>query len=348
MFIQPHDLDFVPEPIYPEYIPLEDEHILLAQEQPLPPVVSPTAESPKYVVESDPEEDPEEYKDDATEDGQVDYPMDGGDNDDGDSSGDDADNEDEDDEEEHIAPADSTIVIPTDELASTQALIDAVTAALPSPPPLHMPPSVDCRDDIHETEMPPCKRLCLSTLGSRYEVGESSAARPTGGRWIDYGFVSTLDAEARRQGIREVGYILASFSMKSISLIGVKIADLGNPQQALKDKGISDSGCSRHMTWNMSYLSEFEELNGGYVAFGDADLTWWNSQIRSLGSDAYSMTWEFAADETEKIDKYVSGLPNNIYGSVKASKPKTLDETIEHRPLRLVSPDDNEFHSHNH
>nr|GEY70052.1 hypothetical protein [Tanacetum cinerariifolium] len=42
----------------------------------------------------------------------------------------------------------------------------------------------------------------------------------------------------------------------------------GNPQYALKDKGIIDSGCSRHMTWNMSYLSDFEELNGGYVAFG--------------------------------------------------------------------------------
>nr|GFB37172.1 ribonuclease H-like domain-containing protein [Tanacetum cinerariifolium] len=43
----------------------------------------------------------------------------------------------------------------------------------------------------------------------------------------------------------------------------------GNPQQALKDKGVIDSGCSRHMTGNMSYLSDFEELNGGYVAFGD-------------------------------------------------------------------------------
>nr|GEZ20847.1 putative reverse transcriptase domain-containing protein [Tanacetum cinerariifolium] len=37
----------------------------------------------------------------------------------------------------------------------------------------------------------------------------------------------------------------------------------------------------------------------------------------------------FVAAETEKIDKYVSGLPDNIYESVKASKPKTLDETIE-------------------
>nr|GEZ20987.1 putative ribonuclease H-like domain-containing protein [Tanacetum cinerariifolium] len=43
---------------------------------------------------------------------------------------------------------------------------------------------------------------------------------------------------------------------------------VGNPQQALKDKGVIDSGCSRHMTGNMSYLSDFEELNGGYVAFG--------------------------------------------------------------------------------
>nr|GFD07700.1 hypothetical protein [Tanacetum cinerariifolium] len=42
----------------------------------------------------------------------------------------------------------------------------------------------------------------------------------------------------------------------------------GNPQQALKDKGVIDSGCLRHMTGNMSYLSDFEELNGGYVAFG--------------------------------------------------------------------------------
>nr|GEZ08797.1 putative ribonuclease H-like domain-containing protein [Tanacetum cinerariifolium] len=42
----------------------------------------------------------------------------------------------------------------------------------------------------------------------------------------------------------------------------------GNPQQALKDKGVIDSGCSRHMTGNISYLLDFKELNRGYVAFG--------------------------------------------------------------------------------
>nr|GEU69718.1 uncharacterized mitochondrial protein AtMg00810-like [Tanacetum cinerariifolium] len=41
---------------------------------------------------------------------------------------------------------------------------------------------------------------------------------------------------------------------------------MGNPQQA--DKDVIDSGCSRHMTGNISYLSDFEEINRGYVAFG--------------------------------------------------------------------------------
>ncbi|GJX23091.1 hypothetical protein Tco_0227536 [Tanacetum coccineum] len=284
-----HDPDYVPEPIYHEYIPLEDEHEFPTEEQPLPLVDLPTVESPGYVTELDPEEDPEEYEDDETEDGPVDYPMDegdDGDDDDSDSSRDDAhdedeDNEDEEEEEEHLAPASSTIVVPVDEpvfppkgtepvipppstditigaritvrpqtsislppeaeverllamtspsqslpvslsppfagerlarIASTQALIDAVTAVLPSPPlpllPLYLyiPLPVDHRDEIPESEQPPRKRLYLSTLGSRYEVEESSTARPTRGRGIDYGFVSTVDAEERRQGIRDVGY----------------------------------------------------------------------------------------------------------------------------------------------
>ncbi|GJS60721.1 uncharacterized mitochondrial protein-like protein [Tanacetum coccineum] len=31
---------------------------------------------------------------------------------------------------------------------------------------------------------------------------------------------------------------------------------------------VIDSGCSRHMTGNMSYLTDYEEIDGGYVAFG--------------------------------------------------------------------------------
>ncbi|GJW89754.1 putative reverse transcriptase domain-containing protein [Tanacetum coccineum] len=109
-----------------------------------------------------------------------------------------------------------------------------------------------------------------------------------------------------------------------------------------------------------------------------AALTWWNGQIRTLGPEAYSMTWEvlkkkmtdkycpqgeikkleielgklkvkvndvptyterfqeltlictkFVANETKKVDKYINGLPDNIYRNVKSARPKTLDETIE-------------------
>ncbi|GJS76589.1 hypothetical protein Tco_0726470 [Tanacetum coccineum] len=37
-FIQAHDPDYVTEPMYPEYIPLEDEYVFPAEEQPLPHV----------------------------------------------------------------------------------------------------------------------------------------------------------------------------------------------------------------------------------------------------------------------------------------------------------------------
>ncbi|GJR44416.1 putative ribonuclease H-like domain-containing protein [Tanacetum coccineum] len=41
----------------------------------------------------------------------------------------------------------------------------------------------------------------------------------------------------------------------------------GDPQVALKDTGIFDSGCSRHMTGNKSFLTNYQEYDGGFVAF---------------------------------------------------------------------------------
>ncbi|GKB43279.1 ribonuclease H-like domain-containing protein, partial [Tanacetum coccineum] len=37
---------------------------------------------------------------------------------------------------------------------------------------------------------------------------------------------------------------------------------------ARPDQGIFDSGCSRHMTGNKSFLTDYQEINGGFVAFG--------------------------------------------------------------------------------
>ncbi|GKB56626.1 ribonuclease H-like domain-containing protein [Tanacetum coccineum] len=45
---------------------------------------------------------------------------------------------------------------------------------------------------------------------------------------------------------------------------------VGNPQQKeYKEKGVIDSGCSRHMTGNKCYLDEYEDYDGGFVSFGD-------------------------------------------------------------------------------
>ncbi|GKF08863.1 hypothetical protein Tco_0043087, partial [Tanacetum coccineum] len=40
------------------------------------------------------------------------------------------------------------------------------------------------------------------------------------------------------------------------------------PHRDLQNKGIVDSGCSRHMTGNKAYLAEYQDFNDGPVAFG--------------------------------------------------------------------------------
>nr|GEZ10947.1 putative reverse transcriptase domain-containing protein [Tanacetum cinerariifolium] len=299
-----------------------------------------------YVAESDPEEDPEEYEDNETEDGPIDYPMDGGDDDDGDSSRDDADEEDEEEEEEeHLAPTDFAVVIPTDELASisfpSEAEVERLLAmltpsplpftslsppstgerlarcmaltALPSPPlplPLHMPPPIDRRDDILEIEMPPRKRLCLSTLGSRYEVGESSTARTTGGQRIDYGFVSTLDAEAKRRGIGEVGYDIRDTWIDPVETVPemapitvgeteiAKLRETNRRHQAQMAETLQVIGDMRREMGDMQ--AELLALRGqrGELDNQEGML----DEIRTLGPKAYAMTWEVLKKKI--TDKY--------------------------------------------
>ncbi|GKF48920.1 hypothetical protein Tco_0142171, partial [Tanacetum coccineum] len=53
--------------------------------------------------------------------------------------------------------------------------------------------------------------------------------------------------------------------LNSASII-LKRHNYGHPQK--EDQGYVDSGCSRHMTGNMSYLSDFKEFDRGYVTFG--------------------------------------------------------------------------------
>ncbi|GKG03632.1 hypothetical protein Tco_0311268, partial [Tanacetum coccineum] len=134
-------------------MPPEDE-VLPAEEQPLPDAVSHTADSPRYIADSDPEED---YEEDPEED-PTDYPADGGDDDDDDESSDDDEDddvevdEDEDKEEEHPAPTDS-VSPPVHHVTARMSIRDqpptpywskaeiARLLAIPSPPPLHASPT---------------------------------------------------------------------------------------------------------------------------------------------------------------------------------------------------------------
>nr|GEW19259.1 hypothetical protein [Tanacetum cinerariifolium] len=72
----------------------------------------------------------------------------------------------------------------------------------------------------------------------------------------------------------------------------------------------------------------------------DDALTWWNGHnLKVKGNDVGSYTQrfqeltlmctKFLSNETQKVDKYISGLPDNIHGNVMSARPKTLDFAIE-------------------
>ncbi|GJZ42945.1 ribonuclease H-like domain-containing protein [Tanacetum coccineum] len=89
------------------------------------------------------------------------------------------------------------------------------------------------------------KAVVSAAEGNRENAVKSSACwiwRPTG---------NVIDHTSKDSG----SYMLKRF-------------DYGNPQYTLQDQGIFDSGCSRHMTGNKSFLTDYQEIDGGFVAFG--------------------------------------------------------------------------------
>ncbi|GJZ37097.1 ribonuclease H-like domain-containing protein [Tanacetum coccineum] len=56
--------------------------------------------------------------------------------------------------------------------------------------------------------------------------------------------------------------------VKAVSVVGGIRETAVKPSAVLKNKWIVDSGCSKHMTGNKAYLVEYQDYNGGLVAFG--------------------------------------------------------------------------------
>nr|GFC42923.1 reverse transcriptase domain-containing protein [Tanacetum cinerariifolium] len=63
----------------------------------------------------------------------------------------------------------------------------------------------------------------------------------------------------------------------------------------------------------------------------------WNLNVKGNDVGGYTqrfqklalMCTKFLSDETEKVDNYISGLPDNIHGNIMSARPKTLDFSIE-------------------
>ncbi|GJX31633.1 putative reverse transcriptase domain-containing protein [Tanacetum coccineum] len=90
------------------------------------------------------------------------------------------------------------------------------------------------------------------------------------------------------------------------------------------------------MTWDVLK----QKMTNKYCPQGEIkklEIELWNLKVKGNDVPAYTERFQeltlictkFVANETEKVDKYIGGLPDNIYGNVKSARPKTLDETIE-------------------
>nr|GEX51982.1 hypothetical protein [Tanacetum cinerariifolium] len=90
------------------------------------------------------------------------------------------------------------------------------------------------------------------------------------------------------------------------------------------------------MTWEVLK----KKMTDKYCPQGEIkklEIELWNLKVKGNDVPTYTNHFQeltlictkFVANENEKIDKYISGLSDNIYGNVKSSKPRTLDETIE-------------------
>nr|GFA16678.1 reverse transcriptase domain-containing protein [Tanacetum cinerariifolium]GFA16783.1 reverse transcriptase domain-containing protein [Tanacetum cinerariifolium] len=96
-----------------------------------------------------------------------------------------------------------------------------------------------------------------------------------------------------------------------------------------------------HPCFNTDFMKLLKKkMTEKYYSQGEIkklEIKLWNLKVKGNNVPTYTERFQeltlictkFVANETKKIDKYISGLPDNIYGSVKSSRPKTLDETIE-------------------
>ncbi|GJX88624.1 putative ribonuclease H-like domain-containing protein [Tanacetum coccineum] len=86
---------------------------------------------------------------------------------------------------------------------------------------------------------------------------------------------------------------------------GSWVSKRGNPQQALKNKGIFDSGCSRHMTGNKDFLIDYQDIDGDDPRMPDLEDT---AEVQNTG--IFGSTYD-----DEDLDTYNSPYADQVIGA---------------------------------
>ncbi|GJS79163.1 putative ribonuclease H-like domain-containing protein [Tanacetum coccineum] len=129
--------------------------------------------------------------------------------------------------------------------------------------------------------------------------------------------------------------------VKEVSTVGGKWDTADNPHRTLKNKGIIDSGCSRHMTGNKAYLADFQDFNGGPVAFGGS-----KGYITGKGkikTEVQPKVWSDAPIieeyESDSDDEYVSVQTKGLDTPSFANKQvKTPRENVKNQSTHSQKP----------
>nr|GEX86289.1 hypothetical protein [Tanacetum cinerariifolium] len=107
----------------------------------------------------------------------------------------------------------------------------------------------------------------------------------------------------------------------------------GNPQYTLKDQGVFDSGCSRHMTRNKSFLTDYQEIDRRFVAFRGSPNGVSVSVLRSKANEA-RIRWPDSSDN-QWLLLVVQYAHNNQYFRRKMIRsPHRLNLARVHRLIR--------------
>ncbi|GJR34456.1 hypothetical protein Tco_1210140 [Tanacetum coccineum] len=336
MELDEHVPVYVPEPEHPEYHAPSDDDVQV-EDQPYADDASPTVESPGYIADSksmeedsidyldEPEDDDEDPEEDPEED-HTDYPADG---EDGDEPSDDDYDDDEDEEptkeeEEHIAPADSSAVPVVDAIPSaedTKAFETDESAPTLRSPQTRIPFSQTRLRRAQKTDNAPSAEYCILTAPlPGCDVAESSAAvdRPPRGQ---YDFVDTIEAG---QG-SDIGYDFHGEVQLKGSYHSQTEFVMRNAKPYLSPRHVDRALLTRletlethmsRMEWQRQRAEDnaVRQLMRTHVLEARAQI----DTVEDIGSRY-----------TEKVDKYISGLPDNIHGNVMSVRPKTLDDVIE-------------------